>query len=372
MSALSEYELARSRTIAANEAKLKELGLLDVKLIPKNAKPPPKRKRVEEDPEYKPERRTTRVSGASKRSPAKASQSDDESSGDSESDEPLSRRGPRAAPRAAPRERVTAVPRDDGVVKADADPEGAILVEKAKTGRAKCRGCMELIEEGAERVGMKSWMVGRAVTVWQHPACFWSQLKFTEEPTGRSRCKQTKESFEQGEKRLSATAHTTTSHFKLDAAADLLRPLISMTPSCKPSAIEGEEHWPPRVCPGTFRLVLSSWQRQCAQRCQARSTLISAGSRTAHRASSYCAMPPVLRARAGCGTEWPSLQNREPKAGNHHRSPSPPAASCSCGRLLPRQLQAPRHLDGVHWRRRRKGADACMQLDSGGRVSHRG
>ena len=65
---------------------------------------------------------------------------------------------------------------------------------------------------------------------WQHPTCFASGLEVTVEATGRGKCKQTKKTFSAGERRLSATAHTTTAHFSLAAAGALLRPVFASLP----------------------------------------------------------------------------------------------------------------------------------------------
>ena len=62
--------------------------------------------------------------------------------------------------------------------------DACIIIEAAKTGRSKCRRCLEMLEAGALRVGMESWMVGRQVTVWQHPKCMLAGLQVTEEASG--------------------------------------------------------------------------------------------------------------------------------------------------------------------------------------------
>ena len=123
------------------------------------------------------------------------------------------------------------------------DEEGkCIVVEEAKTSRSKCRKCLEVLPADALRVGMESWIVGRNVMTWQHPACFCSSLEITLEVTGRGKCKQTKQAFQKGERRLSASAHTTTNNFKPSAAALLLRPVfraLSSTAAGQRQAFEG-------------------------------------------------------------------------------------------------------------------------------------
>lgn len=113
---------------------------------------------------------------------------------------------------------------------------------------------------------MASCQVGRQVVVWQHPSCFLQGLSITTEASGRTKCKQvcclccansrddalnnvkprgtkmtavsrpsmttpntwqTKVPFALGERRLSASAHTSTAHMKLEAAPGLLRPVYA-------------------------------------------------------------------------------------------------------------------------------------------------
>ena len=75
------------------------------------------------------------------------------------------------------------------------DGAGGVVVEAAKTGRSKCRCCMEPIAQGDMRVGMESWMVGRQVVVWQHPKCFLSQIGICQETSTARKCKQTKKAL---------------------------------------------------------------------------------------------------------------------------------------------------------------------------------
>ena len=226
MSGLSAYEIQRQRTIEANQKVLSAMGL-DKPIIPKSQRPAPGRKRRQEvDPDYKPEpRRTTRVSAHKVgRRP--------ESDSEEESDEEES----------IPRPRKASKPMQPAPNSSLPEPkEGlCIVVEAAKTARSKCRRCMEMIALNEPRVGMESWMVGRQVMVWQHPSCFLEGLQVTCEASGRGRCKQTKELFEAGERKLSATAHTTTSHFKLRAGAELLRPVLAaISPSPDVGSIAG-------------------------------------------------------------------------------------------------------------------------------------
>lgn len=238
MVGLSEYEVARKRTIEANEAKLFELGLLRAgrasQLGTKKVKKA--KARPVGDPDYMPEKRTTRVSGLKRGRPAVVDESTQRSREERNRGERAAAHAERVA--SVAEERVAALdapkPADD-----EPTPTRCIIVEGAKTGRSKCRRCMEAISAGETRVGMESWMVGRQVLVWQHPKCFWQGLAFTEEGSGRGRCKQTKEVFAVGEHRLSASAHTTSANFKLNVAAELLRPVASALGACTVSAISG-------------------------------------------------------------------------------------------------------------------------------------
>lgn len=233
----SEYELSRARTIAANEAKLRELGLLEEKLIPRRSKLVRKPKA---DPDYSPakERRTTRVTGKRERrgQGANSSADEDEDSSEEEEHAPSTR-----TRRSRPTSRIAAPQKESAVLVAmpPAAAEGScIVIEPAKTGRSKCRKCMQQLAQGELRVGMESWIMGRQALVWQHVSCFWGSLEITVETTSRGKCKQSKVGFAAGERRLSAHAHTTTANFKLSAAAELLRPIVSAAPEhCVPDQI---------------------------------------------------------------------------------------------------------------------------------------
>lgn len=227
MATLSAYEMKRLETIAQNEGVLKSMGLLDDAAAlrgKKQVRKPAKKRKPEVDPDYVPEKRVTRVSARTKR----ANDDDDESNDDSDDEYVDDIPRPRPAPKA--RAAAAKVVQDRAGEAPDAEPsimaDATIVVENAKTGRSKCRRCLEMLSQGEVRVGAESWMVGRQVTVWQHPRCFLAGVSFTEETSGRGKCKQTREPFAAGEHKLSTTAHTTTSHYKLDAAASLLRPVV--------------------------------------------------------------------------------------------------------------------------------------------------
>ena len=211
---LSAYERQRLKTMEANQAVLKSLGL-DEPLVPKSNKRPtqPRKRKVSNDPDYEPERRT-RVSRGVRQVKEESSDEDDDFDTD---DIPKPVRKPKTKTDTAP------LAKDIG----SANDGSCITVEAAKTSRSKCRGCMEPIEQGAKRVGMESWMVGRQVTVWQHPCCFLKQVGICEEKSSARKCKQTKEALVAGEHTVTLTAHTTTAHVKLGAAGALLAPVLA-------------------------------------------------------------------------------------------------------------------------------------------------
>ena len=205
---LSEYEQQRERNIADNNKRLAELGLEGSLAPKKKAEPKPKRQRVSDDPEWKPERITRQRTVVG----TKPEESADDDTDDEEHVELPKPKALRKAPLVKP-ESVTA----------PAASDQCIVIEAAKTGRSKCRGCMEPLAQGEMRVGQESWMVGRAIIVWQHPSCFYANVAVTTEASGRGRCKQTKEGFAVGEAKISCTAHTTTAHYKPAAVAAPLR-----------------------------------------------------------------------------------------------------------------------------------------------------
>ena len=227
---LSAYELERLANIKRNQKVLVELGL-EPKTPLRKKLAPVKRAKKEVDPDYAPERRATRVSSGRGKSARDAHNNSDS---DSEDEDAVQIRRPHKIVK-RPEMPTLEVAATDGML------QECIVVEAAKTSRSKCRGCFEMLEQGELRVGMESWMVGRQVMVWQHPRCFWKGLALTAEPTGRGKCKASKANFAAGEMRLSAQAHTTTSHFKLSCAhaAVLQRVQSADMKACDVSAIEG-------------------------------------------------------------------------------------------------------------------------------------
>ena len=242
---LSAYELQRLENIARNEAHLTALGLND-SVVPKKKPAPKKRKSAkDEDPEYKPMPRQTRARSGSGKAVAYVSDddnSDDDSDYDSDEEQPPTSRK-QQRPKKPPVQKVKLAPNkhdNDLFGEDDDDDDGdetkCVVVEAAKTGRSKCRGCMENIQEGEARVGMESWMVGRQVVVWQHPKCFLAQVAAVTQTGGKRKCKQTKRGFAAGERSLSFTAHSTTNHVKLGAAGELLAPVLRAAALPAPAA----------------------------------------------------------------------------------------------------------------------------------------
>jgi hypothetical protein len=222
LAAKSAYECEREKRIEANNAVLKSLGLDDKPiLVDKRQKKAPAQKKTkyEDDPEYVVPKRETRSAG---RSVVKYSEASSDDDGDGLADIPRPVKVTKTRPVAA-----AAGASDVNILDEPSDVmDKCVVVEEAKTSRSKCRKCLEMLTAGALRVGMESWIVGRNVMTWQHPECFCSGLEVTMEVSGRGKCKQTKMKFEAGERRLSASAHTTVNNFKLSAAASLLRPVF--------------------------------------------------------------------------------------------------------------------------------------------------
>jgi hypothetical protein len=191
----SAYECEREKRIASNNAILKSLGLDDKpSLVDKRPikAPAPKKRRYEDDPEYTVPKRETRSSGRGTTVKYSAASSDEEDGEYTDIPRPIkaSKKRPTSDVPAK-----SAVKTSDEASDAEAEDK-CIVVEEAKTGRSKCRKCMEMLPEGALRVGMQSWIVGRNVMTWQHPECFCSSLEVTLEATGRGKCKQSKQKFE--------------------------------------------------------------------------------------------------------------------------------------------------------------------------------
>eukprot|EP01024_Parvocaulis_polyphysoides_P027540 TRINITY_DN2494_c0_g1_i3.p1 TRINITY_DN2494_c0_g1~~TRINITY_DN2494_c0_g1_i3.p1 ORF type:complete len:232 (+),score=71.73 TRINITY_DN2494_c0_g1_i3:128-823(+) len=69
--------------------------------------------------------------------------------------------------------------------------ENLFKLEKASSGRSKCRITGEKIEAGKLRVGVEGYMGGRVVTNWVKPLAFLQNCAFEYSPNNRARCKKT-------------------------------------------------------------------------------------------------------------------------------------------------------------------------------------
>jgi hypothetical protein len=112
-----------------------------------------------------------------------------------------------------------------------------VTIEKAKTGRAKCRKCGTALGEGETRVGMYAWILGRNAITWQKPQCFVDNLIVAKEATGRIVCKKTNKKIEKGAVKVGLRSHSTTSWVLPTAAAGLLKPLAKV--GVKMPALDG-------------------------------------------------------------------------------------------------------------------------------------
>jgi len=113
--------------------------------------------------------------------------------------------------------------------------------EAAKSGRAKCRRCLEKIEKGSMRIGLDSWIAGRLATTWQDPSCFAKGMSFNLCESGRGKCKVGNEAFEKNQPRLTFQSHQTTAHVCLDHASKALQGVLGVLPSIEASELEGFE-----------------------------------------------------------------------------------------------------------------------------------
>ena len=114
---------------------------------------------------------------------------------------------------------------------------GVLTIENAKTGRSKCRKCMEPIAAGELRIGMQAWIMGRQAVTWQHPCCFMGNLTVAVEATGRGKCKGTGLPLTKGEPKLGMRSHTNTSWLSLGCAAEVLAPVVNAAPAADADAM---------------------------------------------------------------------------------------------------------------------------------------
>jgi len=150
--------------------------------------------------------------------------SDDTLNSDSEDDPDQDVPKPRRDSSKRPKANATEAPPVEVV-----NTNGLVSLEKAKTGRSKCRKCMKILAQGELRVGMQAWIMGRQAVTWQHPECFGNGIQVAVEETGRGKCKATSQGFSKGEVKLGLTSHTNTIWLKLSAVDAVLPPALLLT-----------------------------------------------------------------------------------------------------------------------------------------------
>ena len=263
---LSSYERVRLKNIARNTAVMQSLGVPThhVKRKKKQAVRPRARAAKAARTSSAPTRRSSRArksvatysdeawedtgaSSADDDDDYDGSDSDSDGDGDSEyeSDNSAASGGKRKRRGVSARGGRAVTKKPPAKAKAQAVPPvelGGIVCETAKSGRSSCRKCGEKIPQGANRVGMQSWIVGRQALTWQKPVCFLENLTCAIDATGRTRCKATGEVFEKGELKLGARSHTATSFFKprKDAAGAVLFAVVAMVPREAWTRVEAE------------------------------------------------------------------------------------------------------------------------------------
>jgi len=150
---LSAYELKREETIARNRQFLVSLGI-DKPVLPTIAKRPRTVATLKGDPDFRPpERRSTRVARGAQAQGGNTGGRDDESDDESDDDDEAER----AVKQGNKRQKVKVA----SAATSDSS-QACITVEAAKTGRSKCRRCLEALPASEARVGMESWMVRRS------------------------------------------------------------------------------------------------------------------------------------------------------------------------------------------------------------------
>jgi hypothetical protein len=119
-------------------------------------------------------------------------------------------------------------------------PASLITVAEAKTGRSRCRLCMEHIEKGKIRVGMEAWIAGRKSMTWQHPRCFIRNIVVEEAANARAKCKITGQSFGTGDVKLGFCSHKSKLWVSLASAPkELAKVLVVVGAEVKLPELEG-------------------------------------------------------------------------------------------------------------------------------------
>jgi hypothetical protein len=215
--ALSEYEQLRQSNIARNEALLGQLGLMHTKAEIRTTARPRQTKKRKRSPVTKREgsRRSSRIATGGPRrvvidggaddddeefQPAEADRDEDEEEQDEETEQQRRPSRKKVVKADDTKPLSGSKPPSDGA--GSPPPSGLLVVERAKTGRSKCRKCMENLPKGCPRVGMQAWIMGRQSLTWSHPSCFLSNMVAATETTGRGRCKATGLNLQKGQPKL--------------------------------------------------------------------------------------------------------------------------------------------------------------------------
>jgi len=98
---------------------------------------------------------------------------------------------------------------------------GVVSVEKAKSGRSRCKSCQEPLAQGDTRAGVEAFVSGRVVMTWQHPRCCCEDLEAAKGNGGS--CKATKEKIEKGSVRVCVRSGGSKFYLSLGAAPGELR-----------------------------------------------------------------------------------------------------------------------------------------------------
>jgi hypothetical protein len=244
---LSEYEILRLQNIKRNEIYLTNLGLKkSTEEIRRQHKTQQKRKRRQRPTKRQQGVRVTlslRKSNRLKNIPVKNYKEDilriikDDDLSDSDYDDvsdfgeeipyPIKRRKRERKATVGVKSTVAATKK---IVDASATiiNEDILKIERAKTGRSRCRKCLETIEKNELRVGMKAWIMGRNSVTWQHQKCFISNIKIDIASNSRTKCKVSKLPFGVGNLRIGLRSHTATSWVTLECAKRILAPLAKI------------------------------------------------------------------------------------------------------------------------------------------------
>lgn len=244
---LSEYEQLRLANIARNEQALAKLQLPKIESTKKR----PNTKRNREPAMRASERKSARLASAATRKPvieygtSRDAEQDSDYDGEAELDEGDEdeglgvRSGTRETkPKASRNQRRKPVVQSSQDTKAlevqsaavSDDGNAVLIVEMAKTGRSKCRGCLEPIPQGCPRVGQHAWIMGRNSVVWSHPKCCINRLIVAREPSGRSKCKVTGQALQKGQPKIGFRAHTATAWVGVERAASVIAPVLLVMP----------------------------------------------------------------------------------------------------------------------------------------------